>query len=100
MVRRFQHHRRLSRPTSEHTWPPIGTSRRKRRETVTNADLDEVVLTWAAPAVLAGEPRAPVTRYEIQWQQNDAVAGDVPATAADDLAGWADATIVSPTPPD
>ena len=45
------------------------------------------------------DTRAPVTRYEIQWQQNDAEA-DEPATAADDLAGWADATTVSPTPPD
>jgi titin len=51
----------------------------------------QVVLTWTAPEVPGTETRAPVTRYEIQWQQSD--------ETADDLAGWADATIVTPTPP-
>ena len=87
MDRRYETPSIPARPTS------VPTARRlaspQLRGPVTT--IAQVVLTWTAPEVPGTETRAPVTRYEIQWQQSD--------SADDDLAGWADATTVSPTPP-
>ena len=50
-----------------------------------------IVVSWPEPEVPSGQTRSPVTRYEIQWQQND--------EATEDEAGWADAETLVPIPP-
>ena len=67
--------------------PPTGFS----ATAGSGAEIAQVNLTWTAPTVPNGETRAPIIRYEVQWQQSD--------NAADDTAGWANATSMTPTPP-